>query len=136
MESAQVTPRQRRAPGEFIWYRENLTRVSMASLRSSFRPSLFRGLESVHLAHAGHEVDVRLVRETCPTAFSGVRRWFECPRCRGRCQVLGCHPEFGWSCPAAKRCVGGWRGMTRVRNVATLQSGLTPAGASDPLCAP
>lgn len=91
------------------WRRAEIFRISMAQVRASFKPRFFRTLERVHLEHAGHAVDVELVEEVCHTAFGGRRRYFRCPRCRCRAQVLGCHPTEGWGCPAIA-CVRGWRG--------------------------
>jgi len=91
------------------WRRDQILRLSMAQVRGQFKPRAFRDLNVVHLEHGGHAVDVALVEEECRTAHGGRRRWFRCPRCSGRAQVLGCHAVEGWACPA-KQCVRGWRG--------------------------
>ena len=91
------------------WRRDRIFRISMAQLRRDFKPRAFRELQLVRLEHAGHTVHIELVEEGCPTAHGGRRRYFRCPRCSGRAQVLGCHAIEGWACPA-KRCVRGWRG--------------------------
>ena len=91
------------------WRRPEIFRISMAQVRGWFKPKTFRVVEFVRLEHAGHVVDVELIKEDCPTAFGGRRRYFRCPRCGGRAQVLGCDRVEGWACPA-NRCVHGWRG--------------------------
>lgn len=104
-------PRPRRSRRQ-VWYRDDLVRVSIAQLRARFTPQRFRGLSTVQLENAGHLVEVRIVQQPCPTAHGGTRRWLLCPRCDGRAQTVGCHPELGWACPALG-CVGGWKGRTR-----------------------
>jgi hypothetical protein len=111
MDLTGSAPRPRR-PHRQVWYRDDLARVSIAQLRARFTPGRFRGLSTVQLEHAGHLVEVRIIQHPCPAAYGGTRRWLLCPRCGGRAQTVGCHPELGWACPAPA-CVGGWRGRTR-----------------------
>jgi len=94
-----------------VLYREDLARVSLAGLRRSWKPSKWRELNAVRIEHGGHLAVVSIIVEPCPTAHGGTRRWLRCPSCGGRAQTLGCHPELGWSCAAA-RC-GAWRGRRR-----------------------
>ncbi|GEL75277.1 hypothetical protein MVI01_70610 [Myxococcus virescens] len=111
MDGAGSTPRPRR-PRRQVWYRSGLVRVSIAGLRGRFTPQRYRRLSTVQLEHAGHLVELRIIQQPCPGAYGGIRRWLLCPRCGGRAQTVGCHPELGWACPAL-RCVGGWKGRTR-----------------------
>ncbi len=118
--------RSLRQPRRPVWYREELARVSIAQLRARFTRQRFRVLSAVELEHAGHAVQVRIVQQLCPTAHGGLRRWLLCPRCGGRAQTVGCHPELGWACPAPA-CVGGWKGRTR-RKLLDVDNGDLTAG--------
>jgi hypothetical protein len=92
-------------------YRDAVTRVSIAQLRAQFTPRAFRALPSVRLDVGGMVMDATLVDDAGAGFVKGTRRWFECPRCQRRVNVLGAVEGVGWVCP---RC-GGWRSRNRPR---------------------
>lgn len=91
-------------------YRDAITRVSIAQLRAQFKPRAFRALTSVRLDVGGMVMDATLVDDAGAGFVKGARRWFECPRCRRRVNVLGAVNGVGWVC---LRC-GRWRSRNRV----------------------
>ena len=98
-------------------YRDAVTRVSIAQLRAQFKPRAFRTLTSVRLDVGGVVMDAMLVNDVGAGFVKGLRRWFVCPRCQRRANVLGMVASLGWVCP---RC-GGWRSRNRVEKTLALQ---------------
>lgn len=95
-------------------YRDAVMRVSIAQLRAQFAPRRFRALESVRLDVGGMVMEAKLVDDVGAGFVKGARRWFECPRCQRRVNVLGAIEGLGWVC---LRC-GAWRSRNRHREVA------------------
>lgn len=95
-------------------YRDAVTRVSIAQLRAQFAPRRFRALESVRLDVGGMVMEAKLVDDVGVGFVKGTRRWFECPRCQRRVNVLGAIEGLGWVC---LRC-GAWRSRNRRSEVA------------------
>jgi hypothetical protein len=87
-------------------YRDQVARVSLADVRQSMRPKVWRALSQVTLSHCGVTTTADVIVTPSSTAFSGSRRWFRCPSCGRTAGVLGCVPGVGWRCAAC----GGWRG--------------------------
>lgn len=92
-------------------FRDEVTRISLAQLRSRFPPRVWRELKTVRLEVNGCGADVALNHVKDRTVHGGVRRWMVCPSCGGLAGVLGCVPGRGWACP--RRGCGGWRGRNR-----------------------
>ena len=92
-------------------YRSDVPRVSLAQARARFLPRTWRRLQTVRLEHAGVACEVELVTTQGTGAVRGVRKWFACPRCRGRSMVLGFVEAKGWCCPSPS--CGGWRSRNR-----------------------
>jgi hypothetical protein len=91
-------------------YRDQVVRLSVRSLRSQFKPSVFRTLNAVTLAGSGGPVRVSLVRVPERTCFSGERVFLVCPHCNNqRVNVLG-WDGARWGC---MRCLK-WRGRNCV----------------------
>ncbi len=90
-------------------YRDSVTRVSIAQFRAQFKPRAFRALTSVRLDVGGVVREVTLVNDAGAGFVKGTRRWFECPRCQRRVNVLGVVEGLGWMCPTC----GGWRSRNR-----------------------
>ena len=90
-------------------YRDAITRVSIAQVRAQFTPRAFRALATVRLDVNGIVAEAVLVDDTGAGFVKGMRRWFACPRCQRRVNVLGAVDVLGWVCP---RC-GGWRSRNR-----------------------
>jgi hypothetical protein len=93
-------------------YRDQVVRVSVRSLRSQFKPSVFRKLTVVTLDAGGGPVRISVVRVPERTCFAGERRIFlVCPHCaNNRVNVLG-WDGTRWGC---MQCLK-WRGRTRIR---------------------
>ena len=86
-------------------YRDAVPRISIAQLRAQFTPRAFRALVTATLGVDGIAAEVTLVDDRGAGFVCGPRRWFECPRCRRRANVLGAVEGMDWVCA---RC-GGWR---------------------------
>lgn len=86
-------------------YRDAVRRISIAQLRAQFTPRAFRTLSVATLTVDGITSDVGVVDDMGAGFVHGHRRWFECPRCRRRANVLGAVEGLGWVCPPC----GGWR---------------------------
>lgn len=94
------------------WRRHELVRFTLGDLRAGFSVADFARVNAVVVTVGGHRATVLLTDEPSATAFGGHRRFLRCPRCGGRANTLGAHPEFGLGC-ARRTCVGGWRGRAR-----------------------
>lgn len=93
-----------------VLYRDDVTRVSIAQVRTRFPRRIWKTLSTVLLEHDGVACEVSLAMSEGTGATGGnAQRWLLCPRCRGRARVLGCVAGVGWSCPAC----GGWRSRGR-----------------------
>lgn len=90
-------------------YRDAVPRISIAQLRAQFTPRAFRALVSTTVSVDGVAAEVALVYDLGAGFVRGPRRWFACPRCRRRANVLGAVEGLGWVCA---RC-GGWRSRNR-----------------------
>lgn len=93
-------------------YRDAVARCSIAQIRMSFPPRVYRALRTVHLEHQGAVCDARIESQATPGCIAGARRWFVCPCCGQRANVLGVVAGMGWSC---RRCAG-WRSRNRLRS--------------------
>jgi hypothetical protein len=103
------SPVRRECLGGRRWRRHEIDRFTIRDLRAGFSAAEFAHLAAVDITVGGHRATVSLTDEPCGTAFGGHRRYLRCPRCGGRANTLGAHPEFGLGC-ARRSCVGGWRG--------------------------
>lgn len=95
-------------------YRDATPRVSIAQVRTQFTPRTFHAMASIRLELGGIVGEVALVDAGGTGAVTRARRWFVCPRCQRRANVLGAIEGLGWVCP---RC-GAWRSRNRRRAVA------------------
>ena len=84
-------------------YRDAVTRVSIAQLRAQFKPRAFRALATVRIDVGGAVMEAKLVDDVGVGFVKGTRRWFECPRCQRRVNVLGIVEGVGWVCPPSHR---------------------------------
>ena len=92
-----------------VVYRDVTPRVSLAALRVQMTPARFKATASVTLEHRGSRCTVAV--DTAPgDGCVATRRWFRCPTCGGRANVLGFVDE-GWRC---RRCTP-WRARNRQR---------------------
>lgn len=99
-------------------YRDEVARVSLAAMRTAYRPRDFAKLDCLRLDAAGVSTTVRIVREPAPGAFGGTRRWCLCPRCGRRTSVVGLVTGDGsaepvWAC--ARGDCGAWKSRKRLR---------------------
>lgn len=92
-------------------YRDEVARISLAAIRSQFRPAAFRKLKRVRVEVNGHAVVVKIVRQSAAGCHGGTRRWLECPGCRALVNVIGFVSEHGCGCSFCLR----WRGRNHVR---------------------
>lgn len=106
-------------------YRDEVPRVSIAQLRAQFTPRAFRALTRARLEVGGVVGEVSLVDGDGQGFVQGTRRWFACPRCERRVNVLGAVDACGWVCLAC----GGWRSRNRPR-LPRQDGGVGHAGAS------
>ncbi len=102
-------------------YRDEIPRVSIAQLRAQFTPRAFRALTRATIDVDGVVGEVSLVDGAGQGFVRGARRWFVCPCCGRRVNVLGAVDARGWVCLAC----GGWRS----RNRSTLREEATPSGS-------
>lgn len=92
-------------------YRDAVARCSIAQVRMSLPPRVYRRLTEVRVEHEGIACVVAIERHAVQGCVVGARRWFRCPRCGGRANVLGLIDGAGWAC----RTCGGWRSRNRAR---------------------
>lgn len=93
--------------------RSQLTIVKLSSLRTQLGPRAFNTATHVTLEFAGHRVAAAIELQSAPGLIRANRRRFlVCPRCQTRGNVVGCHVEYGWSCPTCGR----WSGRRLRRN--------------------
>lgn len=92
-------------------YRDAVARFTIAQVRQAYPPRVYRTLTRVRLDHEGVVAEVAIERIDTPGCIAGSRRWFRCPRCEGRVNVLGVVEGLGWVC----RTCGGWRSRNRRR---------------------
>lgn len=84
--------------------------VTLARLRSMYRPRRFRELSSIELDVDGVHTEIEIILEPGDGAVRGPRRWLRCHACRRRAVALGFVPGFSWSC---RTCLG-WRARARI----------------------
>lgn len=94
--------------------REDTPRVSIATLRAQFKPSVYRGLAAVRLEHEGVACEVALVTIPEHGSVKAPQRRMVCPRCARPVLVLGVVEGLGWVCTGCGR----WRSRDRPRSVA------------------
>ncbi len=92
-------------------YRDAVARFTIAQVRQAYPPRVYRTLTRVRLDYGGVVADVAIEKIDTPGCIAGARRWFRCPRCGGRVNVLGVVDGLGWVC----RVCGGWRSRNRRR---------------------
>lgn len=90
-------------------YRDAVSRISIAHLRAQFAPRVFRALTSTTLSVNGVVAEVTLVDDVGAGFVRGPRRWFACPGCGRRANVLGAVEGLGWVCTHCGR----WRSRNR-----------------------
>ena len=91
--------------------REDTPRVSIATLRTQFKPSTYRAMTRVTLDHAGVASEVRLTTIEAHGSVRAPQRRLVCPRCAKPVLVLGVVEGKGWVCAACGR----WRSRDRPR---------------------
>lgn len=94
--------------------REGTPRVSIATLRTQFKPSAYRTLTRVTLDHAGVACEVALVTIPAHGSVRAPQRRLVCPQCAKPVLVLGVVEGKGWVCATCGR----WRSRDRPRSVA------------------
>jgi hypothetical protein len=109
--------------------REDTPRVSIAQVRTRFKPSTYRALTRVTLDHAGVACEVELVVVPAHGSVRAPQRRLVCPRCSRAVLVLGVVEGKGWVCVAC----GCWRSRDRPRSVV---GALSEAPLSPPATAP
>lgn len=92
-------------------YRDSTARFTIAQVRQAYPPRVYRALARVRLEHEGVVADVAIEKIDTPGCIAGARRWFRCPRCNRRVNVVGVVVGLGWVC----RACGGWRSRNRRR---------------------
>lgn len=93
--------------------REDTPRVSIATLRTQFKPSTYRSLTRVMLDHGGVACEVALVVVPAHGSVRAPQRRLVCPRCSRAVLVLGVVEGKGWVCAGCGR----WRSRDRPRPV-------------------
>lgn len=101
-------------------FRDEVHRLTIAMARVSFKPAAWRKMTALHVAVDGVGADVELLDLECDQTYSRRKRWFRCPSCSRRCNVIGVW-EGAWRCPAPG--CGAWVGRSRHR--------ASPAGERD-----
>lgn len=69
--------------------RTDVTRLTLAQLRTSYPPRVFSAMKSVHIQCGESIVDVELAVLPECTRKSGARRWLLCPSCQRKTNVIG-----------------------------------------------
>lgn len=110
-------------------YRDAVTRVSIAQLRAQFKPRAFRALATVRIDVGGAVMEAKLVDDVGVGFVKGTRRWFECPRCNRRVNVLGIVEGVGWVCP---KC-DGWRSRNQRGDCVGVHSREAHTGSVSPM---
>ena len=92
-----------------VVYRDEVTRVSLASLRTQLTPRVFKSLKTITLEHAGVRCEVAIEVATGAGCLPGERRWLRCPGCGSKVNVVAV-VDGQWR----GRCCAPWRHRGRV----------------------